>query len=218
MQGAGERPLVPQGWRLRRCSEDCLLSGSCRPAQQGEPYEVARAVNEGNHRPIGILQIVAMSNGSVRFRTPRLWAIGGVLMLGLTAGIMIADARADLLLHDLVLQDPYFIVAHFQYVLSLPVVFGFFAGWYHLFARLTSYAYSDTLGGAHFWVLFIGVTTALVPQVLLALGLASRVLSAPEGFRQLNLISWIGSYISAAGILVFLVNMALSLLRRRPVD
>jgi cytochrome c oxidase subunit 1 len=159
-----------------------------------------------------------MSNGSVRFRTPRLWAIGCVLMLGLAAGIMIADARADHVFHDLVLHDTYFVVAHFDYVLHLPVVFGFFAGWYYLFPRITSYAYSDTLGRIHFWLLFIGVNTALVPQVLLASGLAGRVVNAADWFRHSNLVSWIGSYISAAGILLFFVNMALSFLRRRPAD
>src|SRR5215467_5812997 len=112
--------------------------------------------------------MVAM-NGSVRFRTPRLWAIGCVLMLGLTAGVVIADARPDLVFHDLVLHDTYFVVAHFHYVLLLPVVFGFFAGWYYLFPRITSYAYSDTLGRIHFWLLFIGANTALAPEVVLAL-------------------------------------------------
>jgi cytochrome c oxidase subunit I len=159
-----------------------------------------------------------MSNGSVRFRTPRLWAIGCVLMLGLTAGIVIADASPDLVFHDLVLHDTYFVVVHFHYALLLPVVFGFFTGWYYLFPRITSYAYSDTLGRIHFWLLFIGVNTALAPQVLLASGLVGRVVNAPDGFRPFNLVSWIGSYISAAGVLVFLVNMALSFLRRRPAD
>jgi cytochrome c oxidase subunit I len=162
--------------------------------------------------------MVAMCNGSVRLRTPRLWAIGCVLMLGLTAGIVIAGVRADLVFDDLVLHDTYFVVAHFHYVLHLPLVFGFFAGWYYLFPRITSYAYSDTLGRVHFWLLFVGVTTALVPQVLLASGLAGRVVNAADWFRHSNLVSWIGSYISAAGILVFFVNMALSFLRRRPVD
>jgi len=158
-----------------------------------------------------------MSNGSVRFRTPRLWAIGCVLLLGLVAGIVIADARADLVLHDFALRDTYSVVAHFHYVLHVPAVFGFFAGWYYLFPRITSYAYSDTLGRFHFWLLFIGVNTPLMPQVFIALGSARWVVNAPDGFRRLNQVSWIGSYISIAGILVFFVNMALSFLRRRPV-
>jgi cytochrome c oxidase subunit 1 len=139
-------------------------------------------------------------------------------MLGLTAGIVIAGARADLILHDVILHDTYFVVAHFHYVLHLPVVFGFFAGWYYLFPRMTTYAYSDTLGRVHFWLLFIGVNTALVPQILLASSLAGRVVNAADGFGHANLVSLIGSYISAASSLVFLVNMALSFLRRRPAD
>ena len=162
--------------------------------------------------------MVAMSNESVRFRTPRLWAVGCVLMLGLTAGIVIAGARADLILHDVILHDTYFVVAHFHYVLHLPVVFGFFAGWYYLFPRMTTYAYSDTLGRVHFWLLFIGVNIALVPQILFASGLAGRMADAADWFRASNQVSRIGSYVCAASILVFFVNMALSFLRRRPAD
>jgi cytochrome c oxidase subunit I len=162
--------------------------------------------------------MTTMSNGSDRFRSPRLWAIGCVLILGLTLGIVIAYARGDLALHDLAVHDTYFVVAHFQYVLHLPLVFGFFASWYYLFPRITGYAYSDTLGRVHFWLLFIGVTAMLVPQVVLASGLAGRLIGAADWFRGSNLVSWIGSSLSAAGILVFFVNMALSLVRRQPAD
>src|SRR5262249_9870618 len=62
-----------------------------------------------------------------------------------------------------------------------------------------------------------GVNTALVPQVLLASGLAGRAANAADWFHHSNLVSLIGSCISAAGILVFFVNMALSFLRR-PAD
>ena len=167
--------------------------------------------------------MMAMSNRSIRFRSPRLWAIGCVLILGLTVGIVIADTHPDLVLHDHVLQDhvlqdTYFVVAHLQYVLLLPVVFSFFAGWYYLFPRITSYAYSDTLGRVHFWLLFIGVSIALVPQILFASGVASRMADAADWFRASNQVSRIGSYVCAASILVFFVNMALSFLRRRPAD
>ena len=162
--------------------------------------------------------MMATSNGSIRFRSPRLWAIGCALTLGLTAGIVIADSHPDLVLRDHVLQDTYFVVAHFQYLLLLPVVFSFFAGWYYLFPRITSYAYYDTLGRVHFWLLFIGVNIALVPQVLFASGLAGRMADVADWFHTANQVSRIGSYVCAASILVFFVNMALSLLRRRPAD
>lgn len=159
-----------------------------------------------------------MSNGSVPFRTPRLWATGCVVILAQTAAIVLAHARADLVFYDLALQDTYFVVADFHYLLYLPLVFGFFAGWYYLFPRITTYAYSDALGRVHFWLLFIGVSTALLPQVVLASGLVGRVVNAADWFRESNLISWIGSSVSAAAIVVFFVNVVLSLQRRWPVD
>ena len=105
-----------------------------------------------------------------------------------------------------------------HYVLHLTVVFGFFAGWYYLFPKITGYAYSNLLGRIHFRLLFIGVNTMLMPQVLLVSRVAERVADAPDAYRHWNLVSWIGSYISAASFLVFIPNMVLSFLRRRPAD
>jgi cytochrome c oxidase subunit I len=161
---------------------------------------------------------MAISNRSVRFRTPRLGVIGCALILGLTSAIVIANARMNLVFHDHFIQDTYFVVAHFHYVLHLPLVFGFFAGWYSLFPRVTGLAYSDTLGRIHFWLLFIGINTALVPQVLLASGLVDGVVSVVDWVRYSNRVSRIGSYVSAAGILAFFVTMALAFLQRRPAD
>jgi cytochrome c oxidase subunit I len=149
----------------------------------------------------------------VNFRTPMLWAIGCIVVLaigGLT-GIVIGNAGTDRVLHD-----TYFVAPHLHYVLSLAAVFGFFAGWYYLFPKVTGYAYSDLLGMIHFWSYFIGVNTMLVPHVLVVVVLAGRVGDAPDAFRHWNLVSSIGAYVCAAGSLVFIGNMVLSLLRRRP--
>ena len=58
----------------------------------------------------------------------------------------------------------------------------------------------------------------LVPQIFLLARPWERLADAPDGFRYWNLVSWIGGYISAASTLVFILNMVLSLLRRRPAD
>jgi cytochrome c oxidase subunit 1 len=46
--------------------------------------------------------------------------------------------------------------------------------------------------------LFIGVNIILVPQVFLFARMAERLADAPDAFRYWNLVSWIGSFISAA--------------------
>jgi Cytochrome C and Quinol oxidase polypeptide I len=116
------------------------------------------------------------------------------------------------------IHDTYYIAAHLHYVLQLAVVFGYFAGLYYLFPKLTGYAYYGLLGRVHFWLLFIGVNTIVVPQVLLVTSVAGQVAVAPGAFDHWNLVSRFGSYICAAASLLFLVNMVFSLLRRRPAD
>jgi cytochrome c oxidase subunit 1 len=70
---------------------------------------------------------------------PTLWAVGCLVQLAITilTGTMIAHAIAN----RPPMQDTYYVAAHLHYVLGLAVVFGFFAGWYYLFPKLTGYAY-----------------------------------------------------------------------------
>ena len=158
--------------------------------------------------------IATMWGGSVEFRTPILWAIGFVFVftIGGLTGIVVANPGADRML-----QDTYYIVAHFHYVLSLAAVFGIFAGWYYWFPKMTGYTYSDALGKVHFWLSFIGANTIFFPQHFLGLaGMQRRVADYPDAFSDWNYISSLGAYIFAAGMLVFFANMIFAFVRKAP--
>jgi cytochrome c oxidase subunit 1 len=156
--------------------------------------------------------IATMWGGSIEFKTPMLWAIGFIFLftIGGVTGVVLANAAVDR-----VLQDGYYVVAHFHYVLSLGAVFTIFGGWYYWFPKITGYMYDEWLGKLHFWVTFVGVNVVFFPQHFLGLaGMPRRYVDYPDAFWGWNFVSSIGSYISAIGVLIFFYGMVVAFSRK----
>ena len=157
--------------------------------------------------------IATMWGGSLEFKTPMLWAVGFVFLftVGGVTGVVLANAGIDV-----VLQDTYYVVAHFHYVLSLGAVFTIFAGFYFWFPKITGYMYNETLGKLHFWTTFIGVNLAFFPMHFLGLaGMPRRYADYPDAFAGWNYVASIGSFIAGFGVLIFLVMLAEAFMRKR---
>ena len=134
-----------------------------------------------------------------------LFTVGGV------TGVVLANAGVDTAFHD-----TYYVVAHFHYVLSLGAVFAIFAGWYYWFPKISGRLYNETFGKLHFWMTFIGVNLTFFPMHFLGLaGMPRRYADYPDAFAGWNYVASIGSFVSAAGFLVFLIGMAEALLKNR---
>ncbi len=157
--------------------------------------------------------LATMWGGSLTFKTPMLWATGFVLLftIGGVTGVQLANPVLDRNM-----QDTYYVIAHFHYVLSLGAAFAIFAGFYYWFPKMTGYMYSEALGKLHFWLMFVGVNLVFFPQHFLGLaGMPRRYADYPDAFAGWNFISSIGSYISTLGLVVFFIMIAEAFARKR---
>ena len=156
--------------------------------------------------------IATMWGGSLTFRAPMVWSIGFIFLftVGGVTGVVLANAGVDRALHD-----TYYVVAHFHYVLSLGAVFSIFAGWYYWFPKMFGITYSDGLAKLHFWVMFVGANIIFFPQHFLGLaGMPRRYVDYPDAYAGWNYVSSIGSYITAASVVLFLFIMLHAVIRR----
>src|SRR5262249_24355813 len=132
--------------------------------------------------------IATMSGGSIRFATPMLFAIGFIFLftVGGVTGVVLANAGVDT-----VMQDTYYVVAHFHYVLSLGAVFSIFGGFYYWIGKMCGRQYPEWAGKVHFWVTFIGVNLTFFPMHFLGLaGMPRPIPEFPDAFAwENNLVS-----------------------------
>jgi cytochrome c oxidase subunit I len=134
-----------------------------------------------------------------------LFVIGGV------SGFMTASVPVDWQL-----TDTYFVVAHLHYVLIGINVFPVVGAVYFWFPKMTGRLLDERLGRWNFWTMFIGFNVAFLPMHLTGLlGMPRRVYTyAPDmGWNVLNLITSIGSFLFALGVLLLFINVARSLRR-----
>jgi cytochrome c oxidase subunit 1 len=158
--------------------------------------------------------VATMWGGALRFPTPMLFAIGFIILftMGGVTGVVLANAGADVALHD-----TYYVVGHFHYTLSMGAVFGTFAGFYYWIGKMSGRQYNEVFGKIHFWTSFIGVNLTFFPMHFLGLaGMPRRIPDYPDAFAGWNMISSIGSYLTAASALFFLFVVLHTFWRGKP--
>ena len=153
--------------------------------------------------------------GKPVWRTPLLFALAAIVIftIGGVSGVMVAATPFDFQAHD-----TYFVVAHLHYVLFGGTIFPVFAGLYYWMPKFSGRMLGERLGMWSAGLMFVGFNLAFMPMHWSGLeGMPRRVYtySPGLGLEWYNLLSTIGAGVLAAGVLVSLVNFAVSVRRGR---
>jgi len=160
--------------------------------------------------------LATMYGGKLIFRTPMLFCCAFLfqfLCAGLT-GVMLSVAP-----FNWQLSDSYFVVAHFHFVLVGSLLFTIFGAIYYWFPKVTGRMLSERLGRWNFWLLVIGFNVTFVTMhVQGLLGMPRRIYTymPDRGWEIWNLITTLGVPLQAIAILIFVVNVIVSLRKGEP--
>ncbi|MCU0526504.1 MAG: cytochrome c oxidase subunit I [Elainella sp. Prado103] len=158
--------------------------------------------------------VATIWGGKLRLDTPMLFALGGLInfvFAGIT-GIMLASVPIDI--H---VNNTYFVVGHFHYVIYGTIVFGVYAAIYHWFPKMTGRMYYEGLGKVHFWLTFLGTQLNFLPMHPAGLmGLPRRVASYDPEFAFWNVLASLGGFLLGMSTLPFILNMVSSWVQGKP--
>ncbi len=157
--------------------------------------------------------LFTMYRGRIRFELPMMWLLAFMLtfVIGGMTGVMLAVPPADFVLHNSL-----FLIAHFHNVIIGGVVFGVFAGIAYWFPKAFGFKLDRFWGLLSFWFWVIGFYVAFMPLYVLGLMGVTRRLSR---FEDPSLQIWfvvaaMGAVLIALGILCFIIQIAVSIMRR----
>jgi cytochrome c oxidase subunit 1 len=151
--------------------------------------------------------LATMYGGKIRLELPMMFAIAFLfqfLIAGLT-GVMLGVAP-----FDWQLNDSYFVIAHFHYVIVGGILYGVFGFLYYWYPKAFGRMLNKKLGLWHFWLFTIGFHLTFDPQHFAGfLGMPRRIYTYQpgRGWEIWNLISTIGAVFQALGAICLVLNL-----------
>ncbi|MBS7701161.1 MULTISPECIES: cytochrome o ubiquinol oxidase subunit I [unclassified Chelatococcus] len=157
--------------------------------------------------------LFTMYRGRIRFELPMMWTVAFMLIfvIGGMTGVLLAVPPADFVLHNSL-----FLVAHFHNVIIGGVLFGLFAGMTYWFPKAFGFKLDPFWGKMSFWFWVSGFFFAFMPLYVLGLmGVTRRLRVFDDPSLQIwFVIAGFGAFLILCGILSFLLQIAVSIMKR----
>lgn len=150
-----------------------------------------------------------MYKGTIDLRAPMLYAMGflGLFVIGGLTGLFLASLATDV--H---LQDTYFVVAHFHYIMVGGTIFGYLAGLHFWWPKMTGRMYPEGIAKLAALIIFAGFNLTFLPQFVLGyLGMPRRYHWYPEEWQMLHVMSSAGAFLLGIGYLLPMLYLLWSL-------
>jgi cytochrome c oxidase subunit 1 len=139
-----------------------------------------------------------MYKGSIVWASPMLYAMAFIFLftIGGLTGLFLGSLSVDV--H---LQDTYFVVAHFHYVMMGGTVIAFLGGLLYWWPKMTGKMHDEKKAKIGFWFVFVGFNTVFIPQFIMgSRGMPRRYYDYLPQFEIFHKVSTIGSWILAVGL------------------
>jgi cytochrome c oxidase subunit 1 len=159
--------------------------------------------------------VSTLYKGSISLEAPMLFTLSFIFLfsIGGLTGLVQGAAATDVHVHD-----TQFIVGHFHYVIFGGSGFAFFAAMHYWLPKFYGRRYAEKPAAVAWGLMFIGFNLLYFTMIVLGLkGMPRRYYDYLPEFAPLNLISTIGSWILACGLVLMLVNLFRGLLKGEPV-
>jgi cytochrome c oxidase subunit 1 len=154
--------------------------------------------------------------GSIELRPPMIFALTFIFLFAIGGLTGLIQGALNVNVH---VHDTYWVVGHFHYVMFGGTGMAFLAALLYWFPKMTGRMYNEKLAAASWFPIFIGFNLFYFSMLVLGyMGMPRRYFTHLPQYHTGHVITSIGAFILASGLILFIGNMLVALFKGKKVE